>query len=54
MTSSETARRCFLLTGLGGSGVNKFADKWVYTAVEVVAVAVCASRAVLRRQDRLA
>jgi diguanylate cyclase (GGDEF)-like protein len=40
------------LTGFGGHALNVFADKWVYTTVEVIAVALCATRVVLRRQDR--
>jgi diguanylate cyclase (GGDEF)-like protein len=42
------------LTGFGGAGVHRFTGKWVYTAVEAVAVVVCGARVVLRRQDRLA
>ena len=38
--------------GLGGHGIDSFADKWVYTAVELIAVAVCAARVVRRREDR--
>jgi two-component system cell cycle response regulator len=42
------------LTGLGGAGLNSFCDKDVYTGVELLAVAVCATRALRRRSDRLA
>ncbi len=40
------------LSGLGGRSLNGFADTYVYTAVELVAVAVCAARAIRRRDDR--
>jgi two-component system cell cycle response regulator len=42
------------LTGVGGAGLNSFCDKDVYTGVELLAVAVCATRALRRRSDRLA
>jgi diguanylate cyclase (GGDEF)-like protein len=42
------------LFGLGGHGFDEFAKDWVYTAVEVIAVAVCAVRVVTRRDDRAA
>ena len=42
------------LTGVGGAGLNSFCDKDVYTGVELLAVAVCATRALRRRTDRLA
>ena len=32
------------LTGLGGHPLEQISDKWVYTAVEVIAVVVCAAR----------
>ncbi len=41
-------------TDVGGQGLDTFTTSWVYTAVEWIAVAVCASRAVTRREDRLA
>jgi two-component system cell cycle response regulator len=41
------------LTGVGGAGLNSFCDKDVYTGVELLAVAVCATRALRRRSDRL-
>jgi two-component system, cell cycle response regulator len=41
-------------TGIGGHALEAVADKWVYTAVELVAVAVCAARAIRRREDRVA
>ena len=41
-------------TGLGGHTLETVADKWVYTAVELIAVAVCATRTLRRRSDRLA
>ena len=40
--------------GFGGPGLNRFADRWIYTAVELIAVAVCAARVVRRREDRAA
>ncbi len=42
------------LSGVGGSSLNTFADTYVYTAVELLAVAVCAARAIKRRDDRAA
>ena len=42
------------LVGLGGHGLDAFTKNWVYTAVEMIAVALCAARAVLRREDRWA
>ncbi len=42
------------LFGLGGPGLRTFCDKDLYTAVELTAVAMCATRAVRRRDDRLA
>jgi two-component system cell cycle response regulator len=42
------------LTGLGGPGLSSFCDKGVYTGIEVLAVVVCATRVVRRRDDRLA
>jgi two-component system cell cycle response regulator len=42
------------LTGIGGAGLNSFCDQDVYTGVELLAVAVCATRVLRRRSDRLA
>ena len=42
------------LFGLGGAGLDGFVDDWLYTAIEIVAVALCAARAVCRRADRAA
>jgi diguanylate cyclase (GGDEF)-like protein len=42
------------LFGLGGPGLSTFCDTDVYTAVEVLAVAVCGARALRRGADRLA
>jgi two-component system, cell cycle response regulator len=42
------------LTGAGGPGLSSFCDTDVYTAVELLAVAVCATRVVRRQSDRLA
>ena len=41
-------------TGLGGHALETVADDWVYTTVELVAVAVCAARVIRRREDRAA
>jgi len=41
-------------TNVGGQSLYWFATSWVYTAVEWVAVAVCATRAIRRSEDRLA
>jgi two-component system, cell cycle response regulator len=41
-------------TGLGGGALETAADKWAYTAVELIAVAVCAARVLRHRQDRAA
>ncbi len=38
--------------GVGGHGIGSFAQKWVYTAAELLAVAVCAARVARRREDR--
>jgi diguanylate cyclase (GGDEF)-like protein len=40
------------LTGVGGPGLDDFTTNGVYTAVELLAVAVCAGRALRRRDDR--
>jgi diguanylate cyclase (GGDEF)-like protein len=42
------------LSGLGGSGLSSFCDQDVYAGVELLAVAVCATRVLRRRCDRLA
>jgi diguanylate cyclase (GGDEF)-like protein len=42
------------VTHLGGAGLNRFCDKDIYTAVELVAVVMCGTRAARRRADRLA
>ncbi len=42
------------LFGLGGHGLDSFFATWVYTAVELIAVAVCAVRVCTRREDRWA
>src|SRR5450755_4549990 len=42
------------LLGVGGHGLDAFTDNGVYTAVEVLAVAVCAARVVIKRDDRAA
>jgi len=42
------------LTGLGGRGLDGFTTNGVYTAVEVIAVGVCVSRSLRRRDDRWA
>jgi two-component system cell cycle response regulator len=40
--------------GLGGHGLDSFATDWVYTGIELIAVAVCASRVMGQRDDRWA
>ncbi len=40
--------------GVGGHGLDSFAKDWVYTGVELIAAAVCAARAIRRREDRWA
>jgi diguanylate cyclase (GGDEF)-like protein len=42
------------LLGFGGAGMEAIAKNWVYTAAEVLAVAICAARVVGRREDRWA
>ncbi len=42
------------LFGLGGHSLDGFAGKWVYTGVELIAVLVCATRVLMRREDRWA
>jgi two-component system cell cycle response regulator len=54
MTAGVVLEALVAVTGLGGHGLSAFCDKDVYTAVEVVAVGLCATRAVRRRDDRLA
>jgi two-component system, cell cycle response regulator len=41
-------------SGLGGHPLEVVADNYVYTAVELIAVALCAARVLRRRDDRLA
>jgi two-component system cell cycle response regulator len=38
--------------GLGGRGLDSFIEKWVYFAVELIAVTVCAARVLTRPDDR--
>jgi two-component system cell cycle response regulator len=38
----------------GGSTINGIIEDWVYTAVEVLAVGLCAARVIQRREDRAA
>jgi hypothetical protein len=40
--------------GLGGPTLDSFAHNWVYTAVELIAVAVCGARVVRKRENRWA
>src|SRR4029077_11441535 len=42
------------LLGFGGAGMEAFAKNWIYTAAEILAVAICAARVWRRREDRLA
>ncbi|HEV2974004.1 MAG TPA: diguanylate cyclase [Solirubrobacteraceae bacterium] len=42
------------LLGLGGSGFDALFDEWVYTAIELGAVAICATRVFRRGEDRTA
>ena len=42
------------LTQMGGSGMSAFAQKWLYQAIEFVALGVCAARVALRRDQRFA
>jgi two-component system, cell cycle response regulator len=42
------------IAGVGGSGLNDFANEWVYTGIELLAVGLCAARALRRREDRAA
>lgn len=43
-----------LATDVGGSAWSSLADDWVYMAVEIVAIGVCAARPITRREQRLA
>jgi two-component system cell cycle response regulator len=38
--------------GLGGQAFDSFSKDWVYTGIELIAVAVCASRVMRKRDDR--
>ena len=42
------------LLGFGGAGMAAVAKSWIYTAAEVLAVAICAARVWARREDRWA
>jgi diguanylate cyclase (GGDEF)-like protein len=42
------------LLGFGGVGMRSFCETWVYTAAEVVAVAICIARVCTQRDNRLA
>ena len=42
------------LLGFGGAGMEAFAKNWIYTAAEILAVAICAARVWRRREDRWA
>jgi two-component system cell cycle response regulator len=42
------------LAGVGHPALDGFVEDGIYTAIELVAVAVCGARALLRRQDRAA
>jgi two-component system cell cycle response regulator len=42
------------LLRFGGPGLTEFCNTWVYTAAEVMAVAICAARIWARREDRWA
>ena len=42
------------LLGFGGPGMEAVAKNWIYTAAEVLAVAICLARVVTRREDRWA
>jgi two-component system cell cycle response regulator len=39
--------------GVGGHGIDSFIEQWVYLAVELIAVAVCAGRVLKEPDDRL-
>ena len=38
----------------GGPGLNDFANEWVYTGIELMAIGLCVARALRRRDDRTA
>ena len=40
------------ILGFGGHELDPFIDKWVYTAVELIAVVVCAARVLRKHDDR--
>ncbi|HEY3727815.1 MAG TPA: diguanylate cyclase [Solirubrobacteraceae bacterium] len=42
------------VVGFGGRPLAQFADDWVYTGMELIAVGVCFARVVRRREDRAA
>jgi two-component system cell cycle response regulator len=42
------------LLGFGGAGMEAVAKNWIYTAAEILAVAICVARVWLRREDRWA
>ena len=42
------------LLGFGGHGLDSFTNNWLYTAVELIAVAVCAARVFTKRENRWA
>lgn len=42
------------IVGFGGAGVADFANEWVYTGIELIAIGLCVTRAVRRRDDRAA
>jgi two-component system, cell cycle response regulator len=42
------------LLGFGGAGMEAVAKNWIYTAAEVLAVAICAARVWARRENRWA
>jgi len=42
------------IVGFGGAGLDDFANEWVYTGIELMAIGLCVTRAVRRRDDRTA
>ncbi|HWF32587.1 MAG TPA: HD domain-containing phosphohydrolase [Solirubrobacteraceae bacterium] len=42
------------LVGFGGSGLDGFANEWVYTGIELIAIGLCVTRAARRADDRAA
>jgi two-component system cell cycle response regulator len=42
------------IAGLGGSGLDDFANVWVYTGIELLAVGLCLARVLRRAEDRVA